>query len=125
MKLSIAAALLFASLASAQVPQVTRIGAFELTFVVYSAAPCAGCAGLQGIWVSIHQVTPANVNALRIKGDALLEDGRAVTFDRAIVIEGRDTGKLLFTSGAVKPAGVRHVSATQYQADQPAEIWFY
>jgi hypothetical protein len=76
------------------------------------------------LWIAVRFATPANIDAYRITGEVVLQDGRAVPFDTYVTREssGLYSGRFLTFDGC-KIKFLWHVTVTPHAAGEPIEIW--
>ena len=81
-------------------------------------APCA-----YGLWVALSTREP-NVDAFRVQGQVLLNDGRLIEFDEYInySARGRYSGRLVLQPGSGEPRALNYIIITPHQAGTSVRI---
>jgi hypothetical protein len=76
------------------------------------------------LWIAVKFANPANIDAYRIAGEVVLQDGRAVPFDTYVTRESFElySGRFLTFEGC-KIKLLSHVTVTPHTAGESIEIW--
>lgn len=76
------------------------------------------------LWIAVKSPNTANIDAYRITGEVILNDGRAMPFDTYVTREssGLYSGRFLTFEGC-KVKFLWHVTVTPHVAGESIEIW--
>jgi hypothetical protein len=101
---------------------------FEVRVVTYevpvgSGAPASSAPCAYGLWVSLATKDPS-VDAFRVQGQVILNDGRLVEFDEYInySARGQHSGRLVVQPGQSEPRALNYIIVTPHQAGTSIRI---
>ena len=101
---------------------------FEVRVVTYevpvgTGAPAGSAPCAYGLWVSLS-TRDSSVDAFRVQGQIILDDGRLVEFDEYInySTRGQHSGRLVVQPGQSEPRTLNYIIVTPHQAGTPIRI---